>query len=163
MSDEATDRGRELVKLHDFGQEACVADLSPRAATKPAAKLLVSGRLSPLGLLLEGAKPAQLALRLGDLNHPIGTDRSQQLVFQIPIASEETFHLQFCGRQSQRSRNDFLLWLVIEPTVCILDESGKVRDASGHDWRYSKTETLGDYLESSRITWSLDQHVPDFS
>jgi hypothetical protein len=95
MREHALERPRHLVEVERVDEEARVPDLSPRAAPQETAKLFLGAPSPPRGLLLEGAKGAEVALRVDDLLHGRGTEGADQLGFQVVDAhvEPERFHV----------------------------------------------------------------------
>src|SRR4029077_17108738 len=67
VREHALERLRSLREVECVYEQAGVADFAPATAAHEAAQLLLAGTPVPGGLLLQGAKRPEIALRLDDL------------------------------------------------------------------------------------------------
>lgn len=76
----------ELQRLH---QQSAVSDLPAGASSHEAPELLIDSPTSPCRLRLKRAKSAELSFGLEDLLYGVGSDRTDELGFEICITNEE--------------------------------------------------------------------------
>ena len=83
------ERSGLAVKVQRENEEACVAQLSACACTQEPANLIDEARVPPCGLPLERAKRNEVSVCRQDRFNGVGSDRANELVFQVAVAHEE--------------------------------------------------------------------------
>jgi hypothetical protein len=86
---EIPERSGLTVKVERENEEARVAQLPACACTQEPAKLIDEASVAPCGLPLERAKRREVSLLRQYRLNGVGSDRANELVFQVAVANEE--------------------------------------------------------------------------
>ena len=145
MGQQALQRSWHAVEVERFHEQPRILDLAPTAGAHESPQLLFHGAAELGGLLLQDAERAQVAVGLHDPLHPRCAEGSNQLVFEVEHAHEETERLHPRSVQARPEPGP----LETTDEVALLPRVAEAGEFEVEAGGTEQAEELGDRLRAS--------------